>query len=345
MPSLAVLHRPQIFEDCIGQESIIRILKRQIELNEFKNCYLFAGPSGCGKTTIARIFSHEINAYKDDSGNWCSSEPIEIDGASNNGVDNVRNIIQNAKERSLDGKYKIFIIDEAHAITIQAWNAFLKCIEEPPKYTIFIFCTTDPQKIPNTILNRTMRFNFSRVSPNFICNRLIYICEKEGYTNYNESCDFISKIANGGVRDAIALLEKCVGYSNDLSIDNVVNALGTFNYQMFFDLTDAIIEKREDVIIKIIDKCFIEGRDLKTFITQYLEFVLDLNKYCIFHSLSMTKIPSSMIDNVNYTTGIEDKEKFKVLMKSVLDLLNIIKQDTIPQTTISITLLDLSRRL
>ena len=153
MEALAVKYRPKTFEDVVSQNAIIRILRKQIELKQFKNCYLFCGASGCGKTTVARIFANAIN-----QGN---GNPIEIDAASNNGVDNVRQLIKTASERSLDSEYKIIIIDECHALTTQAWQAFLKCIEEPPMYTIFIFCTTDPQKIPTTIINRTMRFNFS----------------------------------------------------------------------------------------------------------------------------------------------------------------------------------------
>ena len=171
--SLAVKYRPKTFEDVCSQTSIIKILRRQIEKQEFKNALLFAGASGCGKTTCARIFANEINKGV--------GSPIEIDGASNNGVENVKTIIRAAQERSIDSKYKIYIIDECHALTSQAWQAFLKCIEEPPTYTIFIFCTTDPQKIPETIKNRVQRFTFNRIPTNIIKDRLAYICRQEGF--------------------------------------------------------------------------------------------------------------------------------------------------------------------
>ena len=232
--SLAVKYRPQEFIDVCGQSSIIHIFQKQLELRQFKNTYLLSGPSGCGKTTIARIFARKIN---NNIGN-----PIEIDAASNNGVDNVKNIIKSASERALDGEYKIYIIDEAHMITIQGWNAFLKCLEEPPAKTIFIFCTTDPQKIPKTILNRMQRFAITKINNQQIIDRLTFICEQEGYINYNEATKYIADISDGGMRDAISNLEKCASYNPDLCMDNVLNCLGDNSYSTFFSLINNIID-------------------------------------------------------------------------------------------------------
>ena len=154
--SLAVKYRPHAFEDVCGQESIIKILNMQASTKRVSNAYLFCGASGCGKTTIARIFASKINEGK--------GTPIEIDAASHNGVEAVKTLVKGASERSLDSEYKVIILDECHSITNQGWQAFLKGIEEPSEYTIFIFCTTDPQKIPPTIINRVQRFNFQRIS-------------------------------------------------------------------------------------------------------------------------------------------------------------------------------------
>ena len=171
--SLAVKYRPKTFGDVTEQTEVKLILQQQLESETVKNAYLFVGGAGTGKTTCARIFANEINKGK--------GNPIEMDAASNSGVDDVRNIIQQAKSKSLNSEYKVFIIDECHAISNTGWQAFLKLIEEPPAKSIFIFCTTDPQKIPKTILSRVQRYDFKRISQSGIVNRLAYILEQEGY--------------------------------------------------------------------------------------------------------------------------------------------------------------------
>lgn len=335
--SLAVKYRPKHFESILGQKSIIRILERQIESDNITNTYLFTGPSGTGKTTICRALSSMIN--KD------QGEPIEIDAASNNGVDAVRDIIEDAKQRSIDSEYKIFIIDECHAVTSQGWQAFLKCIEEPPKYTIFMFCTTNPEKIPETILNRTMRFNISKVDTNLIKDRLIHICEQEKFTNYHESCDYIAKLGNGSVRQSIAYLEKCSNYDYDLSIDNVLECLGTFSYDSLFDLTLAILNKDEGFILDLINNYYNAGNDLKLFVEQYLEFVLDLTKYSLFKNMKLLKIPTSLEARCAGYSSIPNILDFSnYLVEKVLEIKNAIKYDINPKTTVEAMLVMLCRK-
>ena len=334
--SLATKFRPTDFDSVIGQESIVKILKRQIELKSFKNCYLFNGASGCGKTTCARILANEINEHH--------GSPIEIDAASNNGVDNVKEIIRSANERSLDSMYKIYIIDEAHSLTNQSWQAFLKCIEEPPTYTIFIFCTTEKNKVPSTIKNRCQVFNFNRVRPSDIKQRLLKICKDEGVSNYEESCDYISKISNGQVRDAIANLEKCISYDADLSISNVISALGDYSYLNFFELIDSILSGNVGNIYSIIDKIYNNGTDLKLFVDKLLEFCIDVSKYCIFNDMSMLKIPSAFEDNLKKISMFDNSiAYYNYFTNKLLELKNMLKTDINPLDTIEVILCKMSR--
>lgn len=334
--SLAVRYRPHTFDEVTSQTSVIKILKRQLELNSFKNAYLFCGPSGCGKTTIARIFAREINKG--------IGEPIEIDAASNNGVDNVRKIIDDSVNRSLDSEYKIFLIDECHSLTNQSWQAFLKGIEEPPKYTIFIFCTTDPQKIPDTITNRCMRFNFTRISSEHIKDRLNYICKEECFTNYHESTEYISKICKGQMRDAISYLEKAASYDNNINIENTLNALGNYSYDTFFKLMNSIIDVKEESILKIVEEFYLNGGDIKQFVEQFLTFTLDILKYCLFKNCDLIKIPSTMEPELKNVTAIQNAGKYYTyITDKMLELKNEIKGDINPISTIELKLLKMAR--
>lgn len=334
--SLAVKYRPKDWDEVCGQNSVMRILTRQLELNELKNVYLFSGASGCGKTTLARIFANKINNN--------IGTPNEIDAASNNGVDNVKAIIKSAQERAIDSKYKIFIVDECHMITTQGWNAFLKCIEEPPTYTIFIFCTTDPQKIPATILNRVQRFNITRINTDKVRERLMYICEQEGFINYEESTDYIAKISDGGMRDAISTLEKCAGYSTDLSINNVLDALGNYSYDTLFSLINNIIDGREGEVLKILDEFYKSGNDLRLFVDMFLSFCLDISKYIVFKSTDMIKIPSSMENTLQNSTNFDNSLGYYMyIVNQLLDLKNMLKNDSNMRSTIEVMFLKMTR--
>lgn len=306
--TLAVKYRPKSFDDVVEQQAIKDILTDQIKTGTFQHSYLFCGPAGCGKTTAARIFANDINGGK--------GNPIEVDAASNNGVDNVREIIDGARRKSLDSDYKVYIIDECHMLSTGAWNAMLKLLEEPPKTTVFIMCTTDPQKIPATILSRVQRYNFSKISLDNIMNRLKSIVmwesselEREAgivdsYTYEDAAIQYIAKLADGGMRDAITMMDKCLSLDPELTVESVVAALGTVDYTTHFDLLLFLECGNKDEATKLVEDVFNSGKDLKQFVKQFQYFVLDVCKYLMFRDFKYVNIPSL----AEYKTRLEDED-------------------------------------
>ena len=338
--SLAVAYRPTTFEEVCGQSITVEILKKVIEKRSFKNCYLFAGDSGSGKTTLARIFANQINRGV--------GEPIEIDAASNNGVDDVRAIIESASQRSLVGDYKIFIIDECHSITTQGWQAFLKGIEEPSPFTIFMFCTTEPNKLPTAILNRVQRYNITKIDSETIKNRLMYICQQEGFTNYEGLCDFLSKSSHGCMRDAIMKLDQCADLSTDLSLDIVKPVLGSLSYEAMFNLTWALQDKEELQVLHLINMLYNTGKDLKSFIELYLEFILDLRRFILMKDIRYTNIPAHLAtENNPVVQQTLNFPEIKTWLNNLLDVLLKIKleirYDSFYKSTIEAFLIQLCR--
>lgn len=328
--SLAVKYRPTTFDEVVEQGAIKIILQQQLESEEVKNAYLFCGGAGTGKTTCARIFANEINKFK--------GNPIEMDAASNSGVEDVRAIIQQAKTKSLDSEYKIFIIDECHSISNTGWQAFLKLIEEPPAKSIFIFCTTDPQKIPKTILSRVQRYDFQRISHGAVVSRLAYICACEDVSVYDaDALAYISKLADGGMRDAITLMDKCLSYNRDLTIENVIKALGITGYDTMFYLTDSIITNEVDNVLKTIEEVHRSGKDLKQFIKTYTNFVLDLCKYGCLGTFEYIEIPNTYKERMDKYND-HAYEDFTRLLNTLVTLNADIKWETSPKSVIQAVL-------
>ena len=288
--SLAVKYRPTTFDDVVEQNSVKTILKHQLETGTLQHAYLFVGSAGCGKTTCARIFANEINKGQ--------GTPIEIDAASHNGVDDVRAIIDDSKLQSIDSEYKCFVLDEVHMLSTQAWNAMLKLLEEPPAKAIFIMCTTNPERIPTTILSRCQRFDFQKISTNGIVKRLHDICVMEEIApissgGYDDAIEYIAKLANGGMRSAISLMDKCLSYSNQLTVQNVVDALGVADYSEYVQLAQAMLMNDEREAVRVLESVKNSGKDIKQFVKGYLEFCLDVCKYCACRSFAYIKIPNT----------------------------------------------------
>ena len=326
--ALAIKYRPQTFEDLTEQSAVVTILTNQIETNTIKHGYLFCGGAGTGKTTSARIFANMINKG--------AGTPIELDAASNNSVEDIRRLTEDAQTQSIDSEYKVFVIDECHSLSNQAWQAMLKTLEEPPAKAIFIFCTTNPEKIPQTILSRVQRYNFQRISQEGIVQRLLYILRCEGAiasTHLVEAAEYIAKIADGGMRDAITLMDKCLSFSSDLTVENVIKALGVADYNTMFDLNNAFFENDKTKLIKIVSDVYSSGMDLKLFIKNYFEFLLDLNVYCLTKDLTMTKIPEIWVDEMK-SYGSHEWSVSNNLLTYITDLQSSIKWEQNPKAVI-----------
>ena len=336
--ALAVKYRPKVFEDMTEQSAIKDILMNQLETKTFQHGYLFTGPAGTGKTTSARIFANMIN---DGRGN-----PIEVDAASNSGVDNIRQIIEDAKRKPLDAEYKIFIVDECHSLSSGAWQALLKTLEEPPKFTIFIFCTTNPEKIPATILSRVQRYNFQKISNEGIADRLSAIlimeseeaneCGCDGAYNWNaEALEYIAKVSSGGMRDAITLLDKCLSLSPDVTLENVLKTIGAEDYDTFILFLTALQNKEKGTAITTIENVYNVGKDVKQFLRDFAKFILEVEKYALYKNFNYISLPNTL---ENELEQLIDNSLFNV-MDFVVSLNSQIKWDSDPKTLIELEIL------
>lgn len=328
MEALATKYRPRTFKDVVCQDNVKKVLSNQLQTGEIKQAYLFCGSAGTGKTTSARIFANDVNGGK--------GKPIEIDGASNNGVDNIRSIIDDCRMKSLDSKYKVYIIDEVHMLSIGAFNALLKVLEEPPKGVIFILCTTDPHKIPATILSRLQRFDFKRIPQFEIVQRLKYILKEEDtYITYDiEALEYIAKLADGGMRDAIMKLDTVLGYTTDITLQAVLDCLGITNYEHLLKIVQGIINKQADEPIQIIDSIYRDGKDLKLFVKDLNKFVLDLCKLNITRNKELTMIPTDIMRQCIHIATNTSKYDLVDILDGVNNLLDKIKYEQNPKNLI-----------
>ena len=344
MKSLAVKYRPQTFSEICGQSVTTRILTKVLEKQSFKNAYLFAGPSGTGNTTTARCFAKAINGSLDGL--------IELDAASNGNIDQIRAIVDSANQRSLSSTYKIILIDECHAISTAGYQVLLKCLEECPEYTIFMFCTTEPNKIPATIQNRMQRFNIAKIDAQEIKNRLIYVCQQEGFINYEDTCELISKLCDGCMREALTMLDQCADLSNDLSFENTKAVLGEAPFERMLKLTNCLIGHNEQYTLVAIETLAQEGKDLKQFINEYLSFTLELTKYILFQNISATNIPAYLENSVDPMISVKSTTSFdnsltwfNNLTNKLLEVKNAIKYDTSVKAVVEAYMLQICRQL
>ena len=321
---LANKYRPKTFEDVSEQMAIKVIIENQIKNNDVRNAYLFCGGAGTGKTTCARIVADLINEHK--------GQPIELDAASNNSVEDVRRIITDSKFKALDSKYKIYIIDECHSLSNAAWQVMLKLLEEPPKFTVFIFCTTDPQKIPGTILSRVQRYNFQKISKEGIVKRLKYIIQSENNERpsfqirfEDEAIDYIAKQAQGGMRDAITTLDKCLAYSLELTVDNVVKVLssGVTPYDLS-RFTKMLMNKDVNAALGCLNEFYMSGIEMGLLLNMYFEFLLNLQKYLVLNSKDASNLP---VDILNAYDQYKDQVIIRNYIQKLYNVITAPKMD------------------
>ncbi|MGE4357021.1 MAG: DNA polymerase III subunit gamma/tau [Candidatus Omnitrophota bacterium] len=295
--------RPKNFEEVLGQEHVTTTLKNAISLNRIAHAYLFAGPRGVGKTTVARILAKALNCEKgptevpcnrcvfcQEIGQGTNIDVLEIDGASNRGIDEIRTLRENIKFAPISGRYKIYIIDEVHQITQDAFNALLKTLEEPPLHVVFIFATTQPNRVPSTILSRCQRFDFRRIPASLIARKLKEIAQEENISAEEKVIFTIARSAEGSLRDAEVLLDQLsCATEGKISMEDVVNLLGVLEEDILFEVVEKIKNKDTPSLLTILDKIIAEGKDPYTFLNSLIEY---------FRSLLLCKVVKKEVESI-----------------------------------------------
>lgn len=287
-------YRPQKFSEVVGQQHIIKTLQNAIKLNKVAHAYLFCGPRGTGKTTLAKIMAKALNCEHGPAIEPCNecaickgiqkgniSDVIEIDAASNNGADDIRSLRDTVKFLPSVGKYKVYIIDEVHMLSNAAFNALLKTLEEPPKHVVFILATTEPYKLPNTILSRCQRFDFQAISLDDITKRLKLVCSDENINITDEAIHQIASSAEGGMRDALSLLDQCISYSVSptIDLDDVLAVSGNVSYLKLIDLIESCLNNNETNSIVLMDEMLKQGKEVPRIINDIILFLRDVLLY------------------------------------------------------------------
>ena len=341
-------YRPKTFDEISGQDVIIRILKNSISNNKISHAYLFTGPRGTGKTSIAKIFSRTINCENPIDSSPCEKcncclqknniDIIEIDAASNNGVDEIREIKEKVNLVPTLGKYKVYIIDEVHMLTIAAFNALLKTLEEPPKHAIFILATTEPHKIPATILSRCQRYDFKKISESKIYEKLKYIIDKEKISINDQAIKEIARLSDGGLRDAISILDQVIAYSNEnITEEDIHNINGTLTQYQLKNFIDAIYNNDLKFLLDSIEKYDEQGKNLVKLTEEIILFFknilinknLDIeeNIYTEYKEKTTNEQMYNIIKELN--NSIYDMKKFdNVKLILELTLIKIINKTT-----------------
>ena len=352
------VYRPKNFSDVIGQEHIVRTLKNQIENNNVGHAYLFCGTRGTGKTSTAKIFSRAVNCtnlHNDEPCNECENcreiledknmDVVEIDAASNNSVDDIRELRENVKYSPAKAKYKVYIIDEVHMLSQGAFNALLKTLEEPPSYVIFILATTEPHKIPATILSRCQRFDFKRVTVKDISSRMRYICEKEGIEADEKALNLIARNSQGALRDALSILDQCISFEgNKISYNDVIELLGSVNIEQLFDLAESIIKEDTRKSLQILNDFIIWGKDVRNLVNDLIDHFRNLMVCKISNDLDeIISLPEETIDLLKQQAETIDTNNLIRILNILSETQDGMKISSNPRVLMEVTMMKIAQ--
>ena len=330
-------YRPIDFDHVYGQKEVVTVIKNAINCNKVSHAYLFCGPRGTGKTTIAKIIARLVNCEHLDNGKPCgkcysclnflnSSDIVEIDAASNNGVDEIRELRDKVNLVPSNSKYKVYIIDEVHMLTNQAFNALLKTLEEPPAHVIFILATTEPHKIPLTIASRCQKFRFSKISDDQIVDRLKEISEIENIIIEDDALFEIARLADGGMRDAINMLDQLIAYSNsNITLNDIYKVNGSVSYDDLSELLKSIITSDKIKVIEFIDRFDEDGKEINKFVEELIIFLKDV---ILYKNTNLLSTIESKNTNIKKISELYDSKVLYNLIETLNNVQNMIRMST-----------------
>lgn len=349
--------RPQTFADVKGQDHIVTTLQNQIKSGRFGHAYLFTGTRGTGKTSVAKILARAVNCQNPVDGSPCgecerckaaldgsSINIIEMDAASNNGVDNIRQINEEVRYAPTDDKYKVYIIDEVHMLSTGAFNALLKTLEEPPEYVIFILATTEVHKIPITIMSRCQRYDFKHIGLDVIYDRLKELMDSEGVNAEEKALRYIAKAADGSMRDALSLLDRCIAFylGEDLTYDRVLEVLGAVDTEVFEKLLSRIVDEDVSGSLNIIEEMVQAGRDLSQFTSDFIWYMRNLLLVKVSDNMSLiVDMSDEKLDNMSNDAKLFDEVIIMRYIKVLSETLAAMKYQSGKRVLLEIAIIKL----
>ena len=353
---LARKWRPQGFDDLIGQEPIIRILKNSIDQEKIAHAYLFSGPRGVGKTSMARILAKALNCKDGPTANPCGQCPsclsvtdgssmdvMEIDGASNNSVNDIRDLRERVKYAPSGGKYKVYIIDESHMLSDSAFNALLKTLEEPPPHVVFVLATTAPKKIPSTVLSRCQHLPFRRISSQEIKERLKKISLAENINVSGPALELIARAADGSLRDSLTILDQISSFSSDITESDVKDLLGITDFGLLSQISLALIEGKREEILKMIGNLVEQGTDIKSFVKELVQFFRDLLVASVIkRPEEVLDVGKDEMDTIKDIVSRTSEDQLTLLLSEILKAEIDVKNASAPRLALEMSLIKAS---